>query len=112
MGSSLAHAMVVAGTRRDWQALSDPAWAELAQRLGKVVADAGGAWLTIRAYEAGDAGGDDLGPQRVLTTSDGRCTVIVDPETETVLRHAQAEAPGDTNLAVQRHVIAALLAGT
>src|SRR5829696_3006429 len=57
--------------------LSDPAWAELAQRLGQVVADAGGAWLTIRAYEAGDAGGVDLGPQRVLTTSDGRCTVIV-----------------------------------
>ena len=90
MGSSLAHAMVVAGTRRDWQALSDPAWAELAQRLGQVVADAGGAWLTIRAYEAGDAGGDDLGPQRVLTTSDGRCTVIVDPESDGRVRFAQA----------------------
>jgi hypothetical protein len=27
-----------------------------------------------------------------------------------VLRRAQAEAPGDTTLAVQRHVLAALLA--
>jgi hypothetical protein len=47
-----------------------------------------------------------------LSRHRAHATIIVDPETETVLRHAQAEAPGDTNLAVQRHVLAAILAGT
>jgi hypothetical protein len=35
---------------------------------------------------------------------------IVDARTETVLRQAHAEAPGDAALANQRHVLAALLA--
>jgi hypothetical protein len=54
VGSSLAHVMVVAGTRRDWDELDDRAWSRLATDLGQVVADAGGAWLTVRAYEAGE----------------------------------------------------------
>jgi AAA domain len=37
-------------------------------------------------------------------------TVLVDTSTDAVLRQAQAAAPGDTTLAVQRHVLAALLA--
>jgi hypothetical protein len=36
-------------------------------------------------------------------------TVIGDIGTETVLRHAQAEAPNDSALAIQRHVLTALL---
>ena len=56
MGSSLAHVMVVAGTPRDWDELDERAWSGLATALGQVVADAGGAWLTLRAYEAGDDG--------------------------------------------------------
>ena len=39
-------------------------------------------------------------------------TVIVDSNTETVLRHALAEAPGDTALAIQRHVLGALCSTT
>jgi hypothetical protein len=90
MGSSLAHAMVVAGTRREWRELSDESWAQLAQGLGDVVADAGGAWLTIRAYEAGDTAGVDPVAPRLVTTHDGRCTVIVDPESDGRVRFAAA----------------------
>jgi hypothetical protein len=35
-------------------------------------------------------------------------TIIVDTDTDTVLRHAQQQAPGDTTLAIQRHVLTAL----
>ena len=35
-------------------------------------------------------------------------TVVVDADTDTVLRHAQAENPHDTALAVQRHVLSLL----
>ena len=56
-GSSLAHVMVVGGTRRVGG--SPTSVADLARALGAVVADAGGAWLTIRAYEAGDTAGAD-----------------------------------------------------
>ena len=44
-----------------------------------------------------------------LSRHRAHASVLVDPETETVLRHAQAEDPGDTAVAVQRHVLAALL---
>ena len=37
-------------------------------------------------------------------------TVVVDADTEAVLRHAQAETPHDTSLAAQRRVLEALLA--
>ncbi len=90
MGSSLAHVMVVAGTRRDWQALDRDAWSRLALELGQVVADAGGAWLTVRAYEAGDGAADDLSRPGHLTTADGRCTVIVDPVSDGRERFAEA----------------------
>ena len=45
-----------------------------------------------------------------LSRHRAHATVIVDPETETVLRHAQAEAPGDTAVAIQLHVLTTLLA--
>ena len=76
MASSLAHVMVVAGTRREWAELSEPRWRRLADELGAVVADAGGAWLTFRAYEHGIA---DPTARWHLTTDDGRCTVLIDP---------------------------------
>ena len=53
----------------------------------------------------------DLGRLCVaLSRHRAHATVIVDADTDAVLRHAQAEAPGNTTLAVQRHVLAALLA--
>jgi AAA domain len=45
-----------------------------------------------------------------LSRHRAHATVVLDASTDPVLRRAQAEAPGDTTLAVQRHVLAALLA--
>jgi undecaprenyl diphosphate synthase len=98
VGSSLAHVMVVAGTPRDWDQLDERAWSGLATALGQVVADAGGAWLTLRAYEPG-AGTDERHEPTVhaappvrghLTTPDGRCTIIVDPVSDGRERFAEA----------------------
>jgi undecaprenyl diphosphate synthase len=90
VGSSLAHVMVVAGTRRDWDELDDRAWSRMATALGEVVADAGGAWLTLRAYEAGDGGEGSVSGRRSVTTADGRCTIIVDPVSDGRERFAEA----------------------
>jgi hypothetical protein len=99
VGSSLAHVMVVAGTRRDWDELDERASSGLATALGQVVADAGGAWLTLRAYESGEdddgrddaaAGGGTAPVRRHLTTPDGRCTIIVDPVSDGRERFAEA----------------------
>jgi hypothetical protein len=46
-----------------------------------------------------------------LSRHRAHATVIIHPETQRILRHARAEAPGDTAVAVQRHVLEALLAG-
>ena len=91
MGSSLAHVMVVAGTRGDWRRIDEPGWRRLAADLGTVVADAGGGWLTIRAYEAGDDR-EPVGPEArwSVTTDDGRCTVIIDPMSDGRQRFAEA----------------------
>jgi undecaprenyl diphosphate synthase len=91
VGSALAHVMVVAGTRREWEQLDERAWSRLATELGQVVADAGAAWLTVRAYEAGEPGAAAAVPERRhLTTPDGRCTIIVDPVSDGRERFAEA----------------------
>jgi hypothetical protein len=93
VGSALAHVMVIAGTRREWEELDERAWSRLATDLGQVVADAGAAWLTVRAYEAGEdatAAGGVVPARRHLTTPDGRCTVIVDPVSDGRERFAEA----------------------
>jgi hypothetical protein len=92
VGSSLAHVMVVAGTPRDWDELDERAWSGLAIALGQVVADAGGAWLTLRAYESGEGAAGDPRElvRRHLTTPDGRCTIIVDPVSDGRERFAEA----------------------
>ncbi|MET0144513.1 MAG: undecaprenyl diphosphate synthase family protein [Ilumatobacteraceae bacterium] len=89
MGSSLAHVMVVAGTPREWASIDDAGWRRLADELGSVVADAGGSWLTIRAYEAGDQPGPTL-VRHQLATPDGRCAVLVDPVSDGRERFAAA----------------------
>ena len=53
VAASLAHVLIVAGTRREWAAMSAPDWQALADELGAVVAAVGCAWLTLRAYEDG-----------------------------------------------------------
>jgi hypothetical protein len=43
-----------------------------------------------------------------LSRHRAHATIVVDPDTDAVLRHAQAEAPRDSALAIQRQVLAAL----
>lgn len=81
MSAALAHVMVVGGTPREWAAIDDAGWERVVADLGPVVADAGGSWLTIRAYGAGDGDHPDAGDvRRTRLVADGRCTVIIDPE--------------------------------
>ena len=109
MGSSLAHVMVVAGTRRDWQALDHDAWSRLALELGQVVADAGGAWLTLRAYEPGDEVPDGIARPAHVTTADGRCTVIVDPVSDGRERFAEAMRHLPPGVTVDEKAVTAVL---
>jgi undecaprenyl diphosphate synthase len=93
VGSTLAHVMVVAGIRRDWAAMDAEAWTARAEELGSVVADAGGAWLTIRAYERGpdaDAVVDGALVRRTIIVAGGRCTAVIDPESDGRRRFAEA----------------------
>ena len=94
MASALAHVMIVGGTRREWAAIDPAAWADLADEWGTVVADAGGAWLTIRAYEAGTEGNDQITepdrPARTVTVAGGRCTAVIDPQSDGRERFAEA----------------------
>ena len=89
MGSTLAHVMVVGGTRREWDAIDGPGWSRLADELGAAVADAGGAWLTIRSYDARPDVRPDA-PRRHFAVAGGRCTVIVDPLVDGRERFAEA----------------------
>ena len=43
-----------------------------------------------------------------LSRHRAHATIVVDTNTDAVLRHAQAETPNDTTLAIQRYVLSAL----
>jgi len=47
-----------------------------------------------------------------LSRHRAHATIVVDTSTETVLRHARAQAPNDTALAIQQHVLTVLLGAT
>jgi Putative undecaprenyl diphosphate synthase len=92
MGSTLAHVMIVAGTSRQWDLVDEDQWHEQAEALGSVVAAAGGSWVTLRAYEGEDSGGDGATtdrPRRELAVANGRCTVIIDPVSDGRERFAE-----------------------
>jgi len=78
--------MVVGGTLHDWAALGDGAWVELVDGLGRVAADAGATFLTLRAFEQG--------PDPVVVDGWERpvddCLVIVDPCGDGRQRFAEA----------------------
>ena len=44
-----------------------------------------------------------------LSRHRAHATIVVDTNTDTVLRHAHAEAPSDNALAIQQHVLTVLL---
>jgi Putative undecaprenyl diphosphate synthase len=112
MGSTLAHVMVVAGTSRQWGLLGEEEWQRRAEAFGAVVAEAGGSWLTLQAYERGDGGvPEDVvdRPRRHFVVADGRCAVIVDPMGDGRERFAEAmgRLPAGVNV-VEKSVAGAL----
>ena len=118
MGSSLAHVMIVGGTGRDWRRLGEAEWARLAEELGAVVADAGGAWLTIRAYGASDGADDGVAARgstgaaergRHHVVAGGRCTVIVDRLSDGRERFAEAMRRLPPGAAVDEKTVAGVL---
>jgi hypothetical protein len=88
--TTLAHVMIVAGTSRQWDLVDEDQWHERAEALGSVVAAAGGAWVTLRAYQGEDGDGAPDRPRRELVVAKGRCTVIIDPVSDGRERFAEA----------------------
>jgi undecaprenyl diphosphate synthase len=70
--------MAVGGTVAEWGDLSDEEWSARISGLGEVAAAAGASWLTLRPFERG-AGADRARPVHHQVSSQGTCTVIVDP---------------------------------
>jgi undecaprenyl diphosphate synthase len=101
VAASLAHVLIVAGTRREWAAMTADDWQALADELGTVAAAVGCAWLTVRAYEDGGLPtGDGLEMDRqYLVAAGGQCTVIIDPVGDgrerfaEAMRHVPATSP-------------------
>ena len=62
--SRLEHVMVVGGTPKEWDALTQPEWLGLASRLGEAAQAAGARWLTLRPYGP-EPGDDGAGGRRV-----------------------------------------------
>ena len=75
--SSLRHVLVVGGTLHEWSELGDVAWQQRVDGLGRLCSAIGVPWLTVRAYEPGEATPE--GTQAPWRRSVGACEVIVDP---------------------------------
>lgn len=75
----LRHVVIVGGSLGEWNALGEAAWRERIIEFGKVAEHAGAAWLTIRPLDrvAPPHGGTPASITRV-----GRCTGVVDPQTD------------------------------
>ena len=105
--SSLRHVLVVGGTFAEWAALDDGQWLARADGLGRLCAELGVPWLTIRAYEPGaDDPGAALSPWR--RPVDG-CEVIVDPCGDGRQRFADALDRLDRGDEVNEATVAAVL---
>lgn len=101
----LLHMMVVGGTLHEWDVLGDERWSRRVDELGRVVSDAGGRWLTIRAYEPGEPPVDLPTWTRVV----GGCEVLVDPCGDGRRRFAEAMAALDPSDEVNEATVAAFL---
>jgi undecaprenyl diphosphate synthase len=105
--SSLRHVLVVGGTLHDWSVLSDEAWDQRVESLGRLCGALGVPWLTLRAYEPGsEPGGADLAPWRRTV---GDCEVIVDPCGDGRQRFADAMSRLDPGDEVNEATVASVL---
>lgn len=102
---ALGHMMVVGGTFRDWADLGDDRWQRRVDELGRLIAEVGGAWLTLRAYELGDDP-PELTPWHRKV---GSCEVIVDPCADGRGRFADAMARLDPDVEVNEVTVATAL---
>jgi undecaprenyl diphosphate synthase len=77
--AELRHVVIVGGSLSEWNELGETAWRERIVELGKVAEHAGASWLTMRPLDriAPPHGGTPASITRV-----GRCTVVVDPQTD------------------------------
>ena len=75
----LRHIVIVGGSLDEWNALADVEWRERIAEFAKVAEHTGAAWLTLRPLDriAPPHGGIPASITRV-----GRCTVVVDPQTD------------------------------
>ena len=105
--SSLRHVLVVGGTFAEWAALDDERWQARADALGRLCADLGVPWLTIRAYEPG-ADQPDAALAQWRRAVDG-CEVIVDPCGDGRQRFADAMGRLDPGDEVNEASVAAVL---
>ena len=110
VGTSLEHVMVVGGTPKEWDGVSQTEWLALASRLGEAAAGAGARWVTLRPYGPGPDG-EQVGASFSwhLTTDDHRCTVIVDSAADGRVAFARAAASIPDDQPIDERSIAAAL---
>ena len=85
---SLRHILLVGGTLGEWSAMTAHDWSRRVDELGSRCAELGVPWLTVRAYQHGQAGaGADLVRWRRRI---GGCEVVVDPSGDGRQRFADA----------------------
>lgn len=75
----LRHVVVVGGSLAAWNTFGETAWKERIVEYGKVAEHAGAMWLTMRPL---DRVAPPNGGIPASITKVGRCTVVVDPQTD------------------------------
>jgi hypothetical protein len=75
----LRHVVVVGGSLGAWNTFGETAWKERIVEYGKVAEQAGARWLTMRPL---DRVAPPNGGIPASITKVGRCTVVVDPQTD------------------------------
>ena len=110
MGTSLEHVMVVGGTPKEWDGVSQSEWLALASRLGQAAAGAGARWVTLRPFGS-EIDGDPAGTsfRWHLATDDARSTVIVDSAADGRVAFAAASSSIPDDQTIDEQAIAAAL---
>jgi undecaprenyl diphosphate synthase len=102
--------MVVGGTPKEWDGVTETEWLALASRLGEAAGGAGARWVTLRPYGPG-VDGEPAGAsfRWHLATDDARCTVIVDSAADGRAAFAAAAASIPDDQPIDERAIATRL---